>query len=215
MANRGDGRGRRNGSTASRLLPGVADRASLAGATGAQPPPPRARGARRVRLALQRAGGPPELAGLLLARGDALAFARGLARIAARIGDRPPRGTACPHRPARAAPLQQGGVTDRYLGRRSEEFFGLREYRPAIRCARALKATARARTRSSRNTRTSFSSAHAIIPTPAGRAARTRHQRRFAVAAILRLRHDTRECMLDLRSSAARSAPTRCRDRCT
>jgi uncharacterized protein (DUF58 family) len=156
-----------------------------------------------LRLALKpRRRGRLELAGLVLARSDALGLARGLVRIPA-----PGAVIALPRRyplPPLALPgarrFQQGGVTLATSVGDSEEFIGLREYRPGDPLQRVhWKATARAGTPIVKEYQDEFFERHALILDTSGpRGEDAAFEEAVAVAASFVYAIDTRECLLDL-----------------
>jgi uncharacterized protein (DUF58 family) len=149
-----------------------------------------------------RRRGRVELAGLALARSDLLGLARGLARLRA-----PGAVIALPRRyrlPAIALPgrrrFQQGGVTLATSVGDSEEFIGLREYRPGDPLQRVhWKSSARARTPIVKEYQDEFFERHALIlDTSTGRGEDAAFEEAVAVAASFVYAIDTRECLLDL-----------------
>ena len=143
-----------------------------------------------------------ELAGLVLARNDPLGLARGLARYAA-----PGSVIALPRRyrlPAITLPgarrFQQGGVALATSVGDSEEFIGLREYRPGDPLQRVhWKSTARARTPIVKEFQDEFFERHALIlDTSSARGEDDAFEEAVAVAASFVYAIDTRECLLDL-----------------
>jgi uncharacterized protein (DUF58 family) len=156
-----------------------------------------------LKLSLRpRRRGRLELAGLVLARSDALGLARGLARLPA-----PGAVTALPRRyrlPAIALPgrrrFQQGGVALATSVGDSEEFIGLREYRPGDPLQRVhWKSTARARVPIVKEFQDEFFERHALIlDTSTSRGEDAAFEEAVAVAASFVYAIDTRECLLDL-----------------
>ena len=157
----------------------------------------------RLKLSLKpRRRGRVELAGLALARGDSLGLARALARLRA-----PGAVIALPRRyrlPAITLPgrrrFQQGGVTLATSVGDSEEFIGLREYRPGDPLQRVhWKSSARARTPIVKEFQDEFFERHALIlDTSTGRGEDAAFEEAVAVAASFVYAIDTRECLLDL-----------------
>jgi uncharacterized protein (DUF58 family) len=156
-----------------------------------------------LKLSLKpRRRGRLELAGLVLARTDALGLARGVARLPA-----PGAVIALPRRyrlPAIALPgrrrFQQGGVTLATSVGDSEEFIGLREYRPGDPLQRVhWKSTARARLPIVKEFQDEFFERHALIlDTSSSRGEDAAFEEAVAVAASFVYAIDTRECLLDL-----------------
>jgi len=157
----------------------------------------------RLKLSLKpRRRGRVELAGLALARGDSLGLARALARLRA-----PGAVIALPRRyrlPAITLPgrrrFQQGGVTLATSVGDSEEFIGLREYRPGDPLQRVhWKSSARARTPIVKEFQDEFFERHALIlDTSTARGEDAAFEEAVAVAASFVYAIDTRECLLDL-----------------
>ncbi len=156
-----------------------------------------------VRMSLRpRRRGRIELAGLTLARTDALGLVRSLNRVplAGRV-------IALPRRyrlPALALPgrrrFQQGGVTLAVSVGDSTEFVGLREYRPGDPLHRVdWKSTARSGAPVVREYQDEFFERHALIlDTSTGRGEDACFEEAVAVAASFVYAVDTRECLLDL-----------------
>jgi len=169
-----------------------------------QPLGPLAPGARAaLKLSLEpRRRGRIELAGVTLARTDPLGLARGIARVAAQGSV-----IALPKRyrlPALALPgrrrFQQGGVTLATSVGDSEEFIGLREYRPGDPLQKIdWKSTARAGTPIVKEYQDEFYERHALIlDTSSARGEDVCFEEAVAVAASFVYAIDTRECLLDL-----------------
>jgi uncharacterized protein (DUF58 family) len=169
-----------------------------------KPLAPLGRGERAsLRLSLKpRRRGRIELAGLTLARTEPLGLARGIARV-------PAQGSviALPRRyrlPQLALPgarrFQQGGVTLATSVGDSEEFIGLREYRPGDPLQRIhWKATARARAPIVKEYQDEFFERHALIlDTSSARGEDAAFEEAVAIAASFVYAIDTRECLLDL-----------------
>jgi len=156
-----------------------------------------------VTLSLKpRRRGRIELAGLALARADALGLVRSLNRVALEG-----RVIALPRRyrlPALALPgrrrFQQGGVTLAVSVGDSAEFVGLREYRPGDPLHKVdWKSTARSGAPIVREYQDEFFERHALIlDTSAGRGEDACFEEAIAVAASFVYAIDTRECLLDL-----------------
>lgn len=156
-----------------------------------------------LRLALQpRHRGRVALSGMAIARTDPLGLVRGMKRIAA-----PASVIALPRRyrvPPLALPgsrrFQQGGVTLATSVGDSEEFIGLREYRPGDPLQRVhWKSTARARTPIVKEYQDEFFERHALILDTSTRAGEdAAFEEAVAVAASFVYAIDTRECLLDL-----------------
>jgi len=156
-----------------------------------------------VRMSLRpRRRGRIELAGLTLARTDALGLVRSLNRVAL-AG----RVIALPRRyrlPALALPgrrrFQQGGVALAVTVGDSTEFVGLREYRPGDPLHKVdWKSTARRGTPIVREYQDEFFERHALIlDTSTGRGEDACFEEAVAVAASFVYAIDTRECLLDL-----------------
>ena len=156
-----------------------------------------------LKLSLRpRRRGRLELAGVVLARSDAFGLTRGLARCRA-----PGSVIALPRRyrlPPIALPgrrrFQQGGVTLATSVGDSEEFIGLREYRPGDPLQRVhWKSTARARAPIVKEYQDEFFERHALIlDTSTGRGEDDAFEEAVAVAASFAYAIDTRECLLDL-----------------
>ena len=143
-----------------------------------------------------------ELDALQLARTESLGLVRGLARIAA-----PGRVIALPKRyrlPALALPgrrrFQQGGVTLATSVGDSEEFIGLREYRPGDPLQRVhWKSYARTGAPIVKQFQDEFFERHALVlDTSTDRGEDTSFEEAVAVAASFVYAIDTRECLLDL-----------------
>jgi uncharacterized protein (DUF58 family) len=156
-----------------------------------------------VRLWLQpRRRGRVELDALQLARTEPLGLVRGLARIPA-----PGRVIALPKRyrlPALALPgrrrFQQGGVTLATSVGDSEEFIGLREYRPGDPLQRMhWKSYARTGAPIVKEFQDEFFERHALVlDTSTARGEDPAFEEAVAVAASFVYAIDTRECLLDL-----------------
>ena len=143
-----------------------------------------------------------ELDAVQLARTEPLGLVRGLARIAA-----PGRVIALPKRyrlPALALPgrrrFQQGGVTLATSVGDSEEFIGLREYRPGDPLQRVhWKSYARTGAPIVKEFQDEFFERHALVlDTSTERSADAAFEEAVAVAASFVYAIDTRECLLDL-----------------
>jgi len=169
-----------------------------------RPLDPLAPGARAaLKLSLKpRRRGRVALAGLVITRSDVLGLARGLRRIPA-----PGTVIALPRRyrlPQIALPgrrrFQQGGVTLATSVGDSEEFIGLREYRPGDPLQRVhWKSTARARAPIVKEYQDEFFERHALIlDTSSARGEDDAFEEAVAVAASFVYAIDTRECLLDL-----------------
>ncbi|MGQ0546734.1 MAG: DUF58 domain-containing protein [Betaproteobacteria bacterium] len=156
-----------------------------------------------IHLSLQpRRRGRIELAGLTLARTDPLGLVRGLKRVAAEGAL-----IALPRRyrlPPLALPgrrrFQQGGVTLATSVGDSEEFIGLREYRPGDPLQRMhWKSFARTGTPIVKEYQDEFFERHALMLDTASRAGEdAAFEEAVAVAASFVYAIDTRECLLDL-----------------
>jgi len=162
---------------------------------------PGARAALKLTLKPRRRGR-IELAGLTLARTDPLGLARGIARVAVQGSV-----IALPKRyrlPPLALPgrrrFQQGGVTLATSVGDSEEFIGLREYRPGDPLQKIdWKSTARAGTPIVKEYQDEFFERHALIlDTSSARGEDACFEEAVAVAASFVYAIDTRECLLDL-----------------
>jgi uncharacterized protein (DUF58 family) len=143
-----------------------------------------------------------ELDAVQLARTEPLGLVRGLARIAA-----PGRVIALPKRyrlPALALPgrrrFQQGGVTLATSVGDSEEFIGLREYRPGDPLQRVhWKSYARTGAPIVKEFQDEFFERHALVlDTSTARGEDLAFEEAIAVAASFVYAIDTRECLLDL-----------------
>jgi uncharacterized protein (DUF58 family) len=143
-----------------------------------------------------------ELDAVQLSRTDPLGLVRGLARIAA-----PGRVIALPKRyrlPAIALPgqrrFQQGGVTLATSVGDSEEFIGLREYRPGDPLQRVhWKSYARTGSPIVKEYQDEFFERHALVlDTSTTRGEDAAFEEAVAVAASFVYAIDTRECLLDL-----------------
>jgi uncharacterized protein (DUF58 family) len=156
-----------------------------------------------VRLWLKpRRRGRVELDAVQLARTEPLGLVRSLARIAA-----PGRVIALPRRyrlPALALPgrrrFQQGGVTLATSVGDSEEFIGLREYRPGDPLQRVhWKSYARTGAPIVKEFQDEFFERHALVlDTSTDRGEDASFEEAVAVAASFVYAIDTRECLLDL-----------------
>ena len=156
-----------------------------------------------IRLSLKpRRRGRIELAGLTLARTEPLGLVRGLERVSA-------EGTliALPRRyrlPPLALPgqrrFQQGGVTLATSVGDSEEFIGLREYRPGDPLQKMhWKSFARTGTPIVKEFQDEFFERHALVLDTASRSGEdAAFEEAVAVAASFVYAIDTRECLLDL-----------------
>jgi len=149
-----------------------------------------------------RRRGRVELAGMALARSDSLGLARALARLRA-----PGAVIALPRRyrlPAIALPgrrrFQQGGVTLATSVGDSEEFIGLREYRPGDPLQRVhWKSSARARAPIVKEFQDEFFERHALVlDTGGAHGEDAAFEDSVAVAASFVYTIDTQECLLDL-----------------
>jgi len=143
-----------------------------------------------------------ELDAVQLSRTEPLGLVRGLARVSA-----PGRVIALPKRyrlPAIALPgqrrFQQGGVTLATSVGDSEEFIGLREYRPGDPLQRVhWKSYARTGSPIVKEYQDEFFERHALIlDTSTARGEDTAFEEAVAVAASFVYAIDTRECLLDL-----------------
>src|SRR5438552_6851484 len=143
-----------------------------------------------------------ELDALQLSRTEPLGLVRGLARIPA-----PGRVIALPKRyrlPAIALPgqrrFQQGGVTLATSVGDSEEFIGLREYRPGDPLQRVhWKSYARTGSPIVKEYQDEFFERHALIlDTSTARGEDAAFEEAIAVAASFVYAIDTRECLLDV-----------------
>lgn len=156
-----------------------------------------------IRLSLQpRRRGRIELAGLTLARTEPLGLVRGLKRVRAEGAV-----IALPRRyrlPALALPgqrrFQQGGVTLATSVGDSEEFIGLREYRPGDPLQKMhWKSFARAGAPIVKEFQDEFFERHALVLDTASRSGEdAAFEEAVAVAASFVYAIDTRECLLDL-----------------
>lgn len=156
-----------------------------------------------VKLTLKpRRRGRIELAGLKLARTDPLGLVRGVARVKASG-----RVIALPRRyrlPMVALPgrrrFQQGGVTLATSVGDSEEFVGLREYRPGDPLQKVhWKSYARAGKPIVKLYQDEFFERHALIlDTSSARGEDAAFEEAVSVAASFVYAIDTRECLLDL-----------------
>ena len=162
---------------------------------------PGARGSVKLSLKARRRGR-IELAGLTLARTDPLGLVRGIARLRA-----PGRVVVLPKRyrlPALALPgrrrFQQGGVTLATSVGDSEEFVGLREYRPGDPLQKVhWKSTARTGTPIVKEYQDEFFERHALVlDTSSVRGEDPAFEEAVAIAASFVYAIDTRECLLDL-----------------
>jgi len=156
-----------------------------------------------LRLSLKpRRRGRIELAGLTLARTDPLGLARGIAAVAAQGAVIAlPRRYRLPHVALPGSRrFQQGGVTLATSVGDSEEFIGLREYRPGDPLQRIhWKSTARAREPIVKEYQDEFFERHALIlDTSSARGEDAAFEEAVAVAASFVYAIDTRECLLDL-----------------
>jgi uncharacterized protein (DUF58 family) len=149
-----------------------------------------------------RRRGRVELDAVQLSRTEPLGLLRGLAKIAA-----PDRVIALPKRyrlPAIALPgrrrFQQGGVTMATSIGDSEEFIGLREYRPGDPLQRVhWKSYARTGSPIVKEYQDEFFERHALIlDTSSERGEDASFEEAVAVAASFVYAIDTRECLLDL-----------------
>jgi uncharacterized protein (DUF58 family) len=143
-----------------------------------------------------------ELAGLTLARTDPLGLVRGVKRVRAEGAV-----IALPRRyrlPALALPgqrrFQQGGVTLATSVGDSEEFIGLREYRPGDPLQKMhWKSFARTGTPIVKEFQDEFFERHALVLDTASRSGEdAAFEEAVAVAASFVYAIDTRECLLDL-----------------
>jgi len=156
-----------------------------------------------IKLFLQpRRRGRIELAGLTLARTEPLGLVRGLKRVSAEGAV-----IALPRRyrlPALALPgqrrFQQGGVTLATSVGDSEEFIGLREYRPGDPLQKMhWKSFARTGTPIVKEYQDEFFERHALVlDTASASGEDAAFEEAVAVAASFVYAIDTRECLLDL-----------------
>jgi uncharacterized protein (DUF58 family) len=156
-----------------------------------------------VKLALEpRRRGRLELAGLTLARTDPLGLIRGLVRA-----DAPGHVTVLPRRyrlPPLALPgvrrYQQGGVALATSIGESEEFVGLRDYRPGDPLQRVhWKSFARTGRPIVKEHQDEFFERHALVlDTSTARGEDAAFEEAVAVAASFVYAIDTQECLLDL-----------------
>jgi uncharacterized protein (DUF58 family) len=156
-----------------------------------------------VRLCLTpRRRGRIELTGLTLARPDPLGLVRGLVRV-----DAPARVTVLPRRyrlPRLSLPgarrFQQGGVTLAASVGDSEEFVGLREYRPGDPLQKVhWKSFARAGKPIVKEFQDEFFERHALVlDTSTDRGEDAAFEEAVSIAASFVYAIDTQECLLDL-----------------
>lgn len=159
--------------------------------------------AQTVKLALEpRRRGRIELAGVTLARTDPLGLVKGLVRAAA-----PGHVTVLPRRyrlPRIALPgarrYQQGGVTFATSIGESEEFVGLRDYRPGDPLQRVhWKSFARTGRPIVKEHQDEFFERHALVlDTSTDRGEDAAFEEAVALAASFVYAIDTQECLLDL-----------------
>ncbi len=143
-----------------------------------------------------------ELEGVQIARSEPLGLVRGLANVSlpARIIALPKRYRLPPLALSGQRRFQQGGVTLATSVGDSEEFIGLREYRPGDPLQRVhWKSTARTGTPVVKEFQDEFFERHALVlDTSTDRGADDVFEEAVAVAASFVYAIDTRECLLDL-----------------